>query len=165
VLVLWVQYIDRPYHEGHSNLLAPIAMIVVAAVLGLLLIPAVRVSRHHVLVSFRSWRLRRRRRRDSAAAELRARAVMGELCPHGWSCQITLYEGPLPPDEDLPPDRIALDWVELHEEAGRPAVMRRVWAPSIADALAAMVADRRTDLALEQIEMRATLEGADWPDA
>jgi hypothetical protein len=44
-------------------------------------------------------------------------------------------------------------------------VMRRVWAPSIAEALDAMVADRRTDLALEQIEMRATLDGADWPDS
>jgi hypothetical protein len=165
VLLLWVQFLKRPYHAEHSNLLAPIAMIFVAAIIGLLLIPMLRVSRHHALVSFRGWRLRRRRRRDSAAVELRARALMGELCPHGWSCQITLYEGPLPPDEEPPPDRIALDWVELHQQAGRPAVMRRVWAGSIAEALEAMVADRRTDLALEQIELRATLEGADWPDA
>ena len=89
---------------------------------------------------------------------------MGELCPHGWSCQITLYEGPLPADEDPPPGRVALDWVELRREAGSPAVMRRVWAGSIVEALEAMVADRRTDLTLEQIELRATLEGADWPD-
>ena len=165
MLTLWVQFLHRPYRAGHSNLLAPIAMILAAAVVGLLLIPAVRVSRHHALLSFRRWRLRRRRRRDSAAAELRARAVMGELCPHGWSCQITLYEGPLPSDEDPPPGRVALDWVELRQEAGRPAVMRRVWGGSIAEALEAMIADRRTDLALEQIELRATLEGADWPDA
>jgi hypothetical protein len=164
VILPWVQFLKHPYHAEHSNLLAPVAMILVAAVVGLLLIPVVRVSRHHVLLSFRGWRLQRRRRRDSAVAELRARAMMGELCPHGWSCQITLYEGPLPADEDPPPGRIALDWVELRQEAGRPAVMRRVWGASIAEALEAMVADRRTDLALEQIELRATLEGADWPD-
>ena len=165
VLLLWVQFLKHPYHAEHSNLVAPILMIVGGAVVGLLLIPAVRITRRRVLLSFRGWRLRRRRRRDAAAVEVRARAVMGELCPHGWSCQITLYEGPLPADEDPPPDRIALDWVELRQEAGRHAVMRRVWAPSIADALAAMVADRRTDLALEQIELRATIEGADWNDS
>ncbi len=164
MLLLWVQFTKHPYHAEHSNLLAPIAMIIAAAMIGLLLVPAVRLSRHHLLLSFRSWRLRRRRRRDSAAAELRARALMGELCPHGWSCQITLYEGPLPDEEGPPPGRIALDWVELRQEAGRPAVMRRVWAGSITEALEAMVADRRTDLALEQIELRATLEGVDWPD-
>jgi hypothetical protein len=164
VLLLWVQFLKHPYHAEHSNLIAPMLMIVGGAVVGLLLIPAVRISRRQILLSFRGWRLRRRRRRDSVAAELRARAVMGELCPYGWSCQITLYEGPLPADEDPPPGRIALDWVELRQEAGRPAVMRRVWAESIAEALEAMVADRRTDLALEQIELRATLEGADWPD-
>ncbi|MFZ0386194.1 MAG: hypothetical protein WAL22_11045 [Solirubrobacteraceae bacterium] len=160
VLLLWVQFLKHPYHAEHSNLIAPLVMILAAAVVGLLLIPAVRVTRRHALQVFR----RRRLRRDSAAAELRARAMMGELCPHGWSCQITLYEGPLPADEDPPPGRVALDWVELRQESGRPAVMRRVWAGSIAEALEAMVADRRTDLALEQIELRATLEGADWPD-
>jgi hypothetical protein len=165
VLLLWVQFLKHPYRAEHSDLIAPMLMLIAAAVTGLLLIPAVRLSRRRVLLSFRGWRLRRRRQRDSAAAELRARAMMGELCPHGWSCQITLYEGPLPADEDPPPDRVALDWVELHQQAGRPAVMRRVWAASIAEALEAMVADRRTDLALEQIELRATIEGADWPDA
>jgi hypothetical protein len=164
VLLLWVQFLKRPYHAEHSNLLAPIAMLIVAAIVGLLLIPVVRVSRRHVLLSFRGWRQRRRRRRDSEAAELRARAMMGELCPHGWSCQITWYEGPLPADEEPPPGRIALDWVELRQEPGKPAVMRRVWAGSITEALEAMVADRRTDLTLEQIELRATHEGADWPD-
>jgi len=164
VLALWVQFIDRPYRSEHSNLVAPIAMILAGALVGLLLIPAVRVTRRTVLLAFRGWRVRRRRRRASAAAELRARTMMSELCPHGWSCQITLYEGPLPGDEDPPPGRVALDWVELREAAGKPAVTRRVWAGSIAEALEAMVADRRTDLALEQIELRATLEGADWPD-
>jgi hypothetical protein len=161
VLTLWVQFLDRPYRAGHGNLIAPLALILGAAVVGLLLIPAVRITRGHAIRLLRGWRLQR----ASAGAELRARAMMGELCPHGWSCQITLYEGPLPADEDPPPDRVALDWVELHQQAGRPAVMRRVWAASIAEALEAMVADRRTDLALEQIELRATIEGADWPDA
>ena len=164
VLLLWVQFLKHPYHAEHSNLIAPIAMIVGGAVGGLLLIPIVRLTRHHVLLSFRRWRVRRRRRRHAAAAELRARAMMSELCPHGWSCQIALYEGPLPAGEEPPPGRVAVDWVELRQEPGRPAVMRRVWAASIADALEAMVADRRTDLALELIELGAQLEGADWPD-
>jgi hypothetical protein len=163
VLALWVQFTDRPYHAERANLIAPIAMILCGAVVGLLLIPAVRITRRRVLLSFRGWRLRRRRR-SLAAAELQARAIMGELCPHGWSCQITVYEGPPPADEEPPPGRIALDWVELLREAGRPAVTRRVWAASVAEALEAMVADRRTDLALEQIERRAALEGIDWPD-
>jgi hypothetical protein len=162
VLVLWVQFLDRPYHAEHSNLIAPLVMIVLGAAGGLLLIPILRFTRHHVLLSVRGWR--HRRRRDSRAAERRARAVMSELCPHGWSCQITIYEGPLPADEEPPAGRVALDWVELRPELREPAVMRRVWAASIAEALEAMVADRRTDLELEQIELRATLEGADWPD-
>jgi hypothetical protein len=165
VLLLWVQFLKTPYRAEHSNMIAPIIMIVIGAAVGLLLIPTMRLSRRQVLLAFRNWRLRRRRRRDSGAAELRARALMGELCPHGWSCQITLYEGPLPADEEPPPGRVALDWVELRQEPGRPAVMRRVWAASIAESLEAMVADRRTDLALEQIELQATLEGADWPDS
>ena len=146
VLLLWVQFLKHPYHAEHSNLIAPIAMILGGAVGGLLLIPIVRLTRH------------------AAAAELRARAMMSELCPHGWSCQIALYEGPLPAGEEPPPGRVAVDWVELRQEPGRPAVMRRVWAASIAEALEAMVADRRTDLALELIELGAQLEGADWPD-
>jgi len=43
--------------------------------------------------------------------------------------------------------------------------VRRVWAPSVAEALEAMVADRRTDAALEQIEARASADGISWPDA
>jgi hypothetical protein len=162
VLVLWVQFLDRPYHAEHGDLIAPLVMIVLGAAGGLLLIPILRFTRRHVLLSVRGWR--HRRRRDPGAAEGRARAMMGELCPYGWSCQITLYEGPLVADEESPPGRVALDWVELRQEPRTPSVMRRVWAASIAEALEAMVADRRTDLALEQIELRATLEGADWPD-
>ena len=60
---------------------------------------------------------------------------------------------------------VALDWTELQDASGRPAVMRRVWAPTIGDALDAMVADRRTDETLEQIEQGAVADGALWPDA
>ena len=60
--------------------------------------------------------------------------------------------------------RVALDWAELDPEHAGPAVIRRVWAPTIPEALDAMVADRRTDAALEQIEHGAAAEGAEWPD-
>jgi hypothetical protein len=115
----------------------------------------------------RSWRGRRQRLRAAASAELRARALMSELCPHGWRAQITMFAGA---DEDLPvgaggaPATVALDWTELQDDSGRPAVMRRVWAPTIGEALEAMVADRRTDETLERIEQGAVAEGALWPD-
>ncbi len=51
--------------------------------------------------------------------------------------------------------RVALDWAELEDESGEPAVLRRVWAPTIVEALEAMVADRQTDETLEQIEQGA----------
>ena len=96
---------------------------------------------------------------------------MSELCPHGWRAQVTLFgsSDQVPPDAgDGPPvpapARVALDWAELEDSTGRPAVVRRVWAPTIAEALEAMVADRRTDETLEQIEHGATADGALWPD-
>jgi hypothetical protein len=92
---------------------------------------------------------------------------MSELCPHGWRAQITMFEG----SEAMPPDapegdraHVALDWAEFEDETGRVAVVRRVWAPTIAEALEAMVADRRTDETLEQIERGAVADGAPWPD-
>lgn len=45
------------------------------------------------------------------------------------------------------------------------AEVRRVWAPTIGEALDAMVADRRTDETLQQIEQAAHADGALWPDA
>ena len=41
-------------------------------------------------------------------------------------------------------------------------VARRVWSPTIAEALASMVDDRRTDIALEQIEQAASADGDVW---
>jgi hypothetical protein len=113
-------------------------------------------------------RLVRRRHTPQAellgAAELedRLRAAMSELCPHGWRAHITLFG----PEDELPPDaptgprsRVALDWAELDSDGDAPVIVRRVWAATVAEAMEAMVADRRTDETLEQIERAAV-----WPD-
>jgi hypothetical protein len=108
--------------------------------------------------------LRRRHRRPPPVSDQwQALAVMGELCPDGWQAQITLYGwgAPLPPD--APPSRVPmveLEWKRFDEESGRVAVARRVWAPTIAEALQAMVEDRRTDITIEEIE-RSVAEGED----
>jgi len=98
---------------------------------------------------------RRDRRPKPVADQWQALAVMGELCPHGWQAQITLYGCDAPVPEDAPPSPVplvALEWTQFAEESGQVAVARRVWAPTIAEALQTMVEDRRTDLTLEQIE-------------
>ena len=99
---------------------------------------------------------------DATTIETRLRAAMSELCPHGWRAHVTLFG----PDDELPGDapagarsRVALDWAELAEDGDREAIVRRVWAPTVAEALEAMVSDRRTDETLEQIERAAV-----WPD-
>ena len=95
--------------------------------------------------------------------EWQALAVMGELCAHGWQAQITLYGWGAPVPTDAPPARtplVELEWKQFDEESGRVAVARRVWAPSISEALQSMVEDRRTDIALEEIE-RSVGEGDD----
>jgi hypothetical protein len=117
-----------------------------------------------VLVAAVSRAVLRRRRSRLAQVEVaqrleaQARAMMSELCPYGWRAQVTLF-GSL---DELPPDapagdraRVALDWAELDAHDRNPAVVRRVWAPTIAEALDAMVDDRRTDVTLEQIEREA----------
>jgi hypothetical protein len=110
--------------------------------------------------------LRRRHRRPKQVADQwQALAVMGELCPHGWQAQITLYGWGAPVPEDAPPSRVPLvelEWKQFDEESGRVAVVRRVWAPTIGEALQSMIEDRRTDLTLEQIERAAADEGEDW---
>jgi hypothetical protein len=91
--------------------------------------------------------------------------MMSELCPYGWRAQITLYEGQEQGEHgEAVRAPVALDWFELSHDGGQPAVMRRVWAPSVGEALEAMVADRRTDEALEAIELRASADGLAWPD-
>jgi hypothetical protein len=110
--------------------------------------------------------LRRRHRRPKPVADQwQALAVMGELCPHGWQAQITLYGWGAPVPEDAPPSRVPLvelEWKQFDEEPGRVAVARRVWAPTIGEALQSMVEDRRTDIALEEIERAADGDGDAW---
>jgi hypothetical protein len=113
--------------------------------------------------------LRRRYRRPRPVADQwQALAVMGELCPDGWQAQITLYGWGAPVPADAPPSRaplIELEWKQFDEDLERVAVARRVWAPTIGEALQTMVEDRQTDFTLEQIE-RSVLEDEDiwWND-
>jgi hypothetical protein len=113
--------------------------------------------------------LRRRYRRPKRVGdEWQALAVMGELCPHGWQAQINLYGWNAPVPDDAPPSRtplVDLEWRQFDEAQERVVVARRVWAPSIGEALQSMVEDRRTDMALEQIEREASEdEGVWWND-
>jgi hypothetical protein len=110
--------------------------------------------------------LRRRHRRPKPVSDQwQALAVMGELCPDGWQAQITLYGWGAPVPADAPPSRvplIELEWKQFEEDSGRIAVARRVWAPTIGEALQTMVEDRRTDLTLEQIEQAAADDDELW---
>lgn len=99
--------------------------------------------------------LRRRHRRPKPVAdEWQALTVMGELCPHGWQAQVTLHGWDSPAPAGAPSSRVPLvgcEW-KLFENGSETAVVtRRVWAPTIGEALQSMVDDRRTDIALEQI--------------
>jgi hypothetical protein len=110
--------------------------------------------------------LRRRRPRVKPVSDQwQALAVMGELCPHGWQAEITLYGWGAPVPDDAPQSRVPLvelEWKLFAEESGRVAVARRVWAPSIGEALQTMVEDRRTDVTLEEIEQSASEDEDVW---
>jgi hypothetical protein len=110
--------------------------------------------------------LRRRYRRPKPVADQwQAMAVMGELCAHGWQAQITLYGWGAPVPADAPPSRVPLvelEWKQFEEESEHVAIARRVWAPTIGEALQTMVEDRRTDIALEQIEQAVADEDDAW---
>jgi hypothetical protein len=110
--------------------------------------------------------LRRRDRRPKPVNDQwQALAVMGEMCPYGWQAQITVYGWGAPVPADAPPSRaplIELEWKQFEEESGRIAVARRVWAPTIGQALQTMVEDRQTDLTLEQIEQAAAADDLWW---
>ncbi|HET9102606.1 MAG TPA: hypothetical protein VFN55_04580 [Solirubrobacteraceae bacterium] len=88
----------------------------------------------------------------------------------GWRADITVFEHPgggsegaTGPDR-LGRDRVRLRWTELRDAAGAPAVSRELRAPTVAGALEAMVADRRTDQTLEAIEQGAVFNGVRWPE-
>jgi hypothetical protein len=163
---LYVQYYVGHYHGPDLTLMDFVLLAGVVALAAL----AVEILGRLVAHGRRALRARRERRRHllaAANAERRARALMSELCPHGWRVQITLFGPHDAMPADAPPGdqaRVALDWAELEDDSGRVAVARRVWAPTIGAALEAMVADRRTDETLEQIERGAAPDGAPWPD-
>jgi hypothetical protein len=159
-----VLYEARPH--GGGGLVGPLVLIGVCAAAGALLLPMLRVGVRHFRDLLRARFGRWRRVGSEIGAERRARAMMGELCPHGWRAQLTLYEGRAVTEAGEPVQApVALDWYEMGPGGGEPAVVRRVWGSSVVDALEAMVADRRTDVALEQIELRASADGVSWPDA
>jgi hypothetical protein len=151
-----------PNHGHGGPDLGVIGMVIAGAIVGIVVYKLVDLA----VLAIRRRIVLRRHARTVAGAERRARALMGELCPDGWRAQITLFEA----GDELPGAprggwaRVALDWAELDPERSGPAVVRRVWATTVAEALDAMVADRRTDETLEQIEQRATAEGREWPD-
>jgi hypothetical protein len=149
------------------NLLEPLGALVLAAGGGGLVVVVLGQAVPRTRRALRSRIAKRRRLRAAANAELRARALMEELCPHGWHAQITLFGASerSPGDEpDRQRDWVALDWTAFAEESSRVGVVRRVWAPTISEALDAMVADRRTDETLQHIEQAALADGALWPD-
>jgi hypothetical protein len=154
-------------HPGSVNLLEPLFSLLLAAFGGglLLLVLSRIVPRARRRLRARS--AGRRRLRSAANAELRARAMMDELCPHGWSAKVTMVGGRESAPAAVPDarrDLVALDWAEFEDDGSRVAVVRRVWAPTISEALEAMVADRRTDETLQHIEQAALADGATWPD-
>jgi hypothetical protein len=148
--------------QAHVGTLRP-ALGAIALLIGVPLLAAAAATLLATAGRHR-WRRRPAQAELQSAAELeeRLRATMSELCPHGWRAQITLFG----PEDELPPDapagtrsRVSLDWAELDEAGDDALIVRRVWAATVAEAMEAMVADRRTDETLEQIERAAV-----WPD-
>ena len=125
-------------HEHASGYETVLVALVIAALIGACLVISIVLNREH-------------RRPQPVADQWRALTVMGELCPHGWLAQITLRGWGAPVSAaDAPRARaplVELEWKQFDEESGRVAVARRVRAPTIGEALQAMVDDRRTDVA------------------
>jgi hypothetical protein len=144
--------------QGGDARPAPGETLVILALIAALAVASVFIFRY----------LRRRSARARPVADQwQALTVMGELCPHGWQAHITLYGWGAPVPDDAPPSRVPLvelEWKQFDEEPGSIAVARRVWAPTIVSALQTMVEDRRTDVALEQIEQAAEDEDVWWND-
>jgi hypothetical protein len=140
---------------GHAKATDAVVVALVIAALGL------------IAAGILFYQYRRPRRSKPVTDQWSALAVMGEMCPHGWEAQITLYGWGAPVPADAPPARVPLvelEWKQYDEEPGRVAVARRVWAATIEQALQIMVDDRRTDVTLEQIEEAAARDELDWSD-
>jgi hypothetical protein len=110
--------------------------------------------------------LRRRRARSRPVADQwQALAVMRELCPHGWRARLTVYGSDAALPAEAPVSRVrpvGLEWTQFEGGRDTAAVERHLWAPTISDALQAMVEDRRTDVILEQIDQAA--HDPNWPE-
>src|SRR5271157_4463529 len=78
-------------HPGRVNLLVPLATILIAAFCGGLLLVVLGRVVPHARRALRSRIAKRRRLHAAATAEVRARAMMDELCPHGWRARVTLF--------------------------------------------------------------------------
>jgi hypothetical protein len=146
-------FVADSFRWGSSS--APwVETVVIMAVIAVMALACVLVLRS----------LRRRDRRPAAVSDQwQALAVMGDLCPRGWQAQITLYGSTAVMPSDAPHYDVApveIEWKQFDGEPRRIAVARRLWAPSIEAALQMMAEDRRTDIAIEQIE-RAVAEEAD----
>lgn len=163
MLTAAVQLGGARFHPGQVSLIVPFILVAFVIFVGALVVPIIALAVSTCRAAVSTWRGRQRRPHASETGEMHARAMMSELCPYGWRAQITIVSRGQRPDGRV--GGVALDWTELQDASGRPAVMRRVWAPTIGDALDAMVADRRTDETLEQIERGAVAEGVLWPDA
>lgn len=164
MFALSVQFGGAHSHSGQADLLEPVSLIVFVVAFAVLVLPLIEALAEYSRIRLRARRGRGRHDCAAATAEQRARALMGELCPHGWQAQITLVgaersDGPVGAS-----CRVALDWAALEADSGSTAVVRRIWAPTVAEALDAMVAGRRTDETLERIERQAVADGAPWPD-
>jgi hypothetical protein len=154
-------------HPGPDDLLEPLGALLLAACVGGLLVAILGQVVPRARRALRSRLARRRRVRAAANAEVRARAMMDELCPRGWRAQITLLRASRDSSgETTGPQRdwVVLDWTAFEAEPSREAVVRRVWAPTITAALELMVAGRCTDEALQHVEQDALADGASWPD-
>jgi hypothetical protein len=108
---------------------------------------------------------RRRHRLRPVTDQWGALVVMGELCPHGWQAQITMYGWGAPMPPDAPPSRaplVEVEWKRFEEDSERVAAVRRVWSPTVGEALQVMVDDRRSEITLEQIEQAVGEEEDLW---
>jgi len=149
VSALFAAFDPKAFRWGSSS--APLLeTVVIVSVIAALAVACALIFRHQ----------RRRARPKRVVDQWQALAVMGELCPHGWRAQITVYGSGAPLPADAPAARVPpveLEWTRFDARSRQVAVPRRRWASTIRGALQAMVEDRRTDLTLEQIE-RATEE-------
>lgn len=105
---------------------------------------------------------RRSQRPKPVANQWQALAAMSELGARGWRARINLYGSGAPAPVDAPPSRVPLvelEWTQFDEGCEHLLAARRLWAPTIGEALQRMVDERRTDIVLEQIERAADREG------